>query len=86
MMRVDIPLFIVSDMIEAVQRANGKKTLLFAGRVKYTTMFDEIYTTEFLFHANQITIGYKSRQAGGAEIPYVLSRAPTNRKAYHRHD
>ena len=42
---------IVDAMIE-VQNASGKKKLLVFGRVRYETIFHEVYETDFAFHAS----------------------------------
>ena len=61
----------------AVFDGNGFITLRINGLVRYRTMFDELYETEFSFHTKSRHSMVKVGPAGAIEDdPIILSRAP----------
>lgn len=67
----------------AVVEAHGPLTIRAFGRIRYTTVFDETYETEFSFHTNKASNLIKSGPDGGLmEDPLVMWHSPDRLRTY----
>lgn len=72
---------------DAVGEARGPLSIRAFGRVRYVTIFDETYETEFSFHTNRTKVLFKSGPNGSlVEDPLVMSHEPAALRTYLRVD
>lgn len=73
-----------SNFVEALNQSyDAKCQLIFYGTVRYQTMFDEVFESEFVFFVHRPT-GYKERDR--KEIPQKMMRSTANITAYRKID
>lgn len=69
----------------AVESAHGPLSIRAFGRVRYITIFDETYETEFSFHTNRARHMLKSGPDNTiVEDPIIMSHEPAALKTYER--
>lgn len=69
----------------AVESAHGPLSIRAFGRVRYVTIFDEAYETEFSFHTNRARHMLKSGPDNTiVEDPIIMSHEPVALKTYER--
>lgn len=80
---VPLPCEETADHYEAVIDAHGPLSIMAFGRVRYVTIFDETYETEFVFHTNRAKHLLKSGPDKTiVEDPLVMWRAPGSIRTY----
>lgn len=78
----------IAGAICRVKEANGNLALFVFGYVEYCTMFDEVYRTEFVFHANSVSSEFADPPArmGKSDIKVASYRLMDKRNRFKGED